>query len=51
MKDERLTNILDRLSNILDMAYEYAEDDDTKTEICDVEEDLHDYLREKGFDV
>ena len=43
-----LSGILDKLSGILDMAYEHSEDQDEKVYICEVEDNLHNCLRKLG---
>lgn len=44
-----LDELLNKLSGILDMAYEYAEDSDEKSYICKVEDALHNNLRKAGL--
>ncbi len=48
MKDKELEAILEKISGIFDSAYEFAEDDEEKIYICEVEADLHNYLKKKG---
>ena len=47
--DTRLKDILNNVSGIFDSAYEFAEDDEEKIYICEVEKDLYAYLKEKGL--
>lgn len=47
--DCSLEELLDKLSGILDQAYEFAEDDEEKSYICKVEDALHDNLRKAGL--
>jgi hypothetical protein len=47
--DCTLTELLDKLNGILDMAYEYSEDSEEKEYICKVEDTLRDQLREAGL--
>ncbi len=49
LDNDSLEELLDRLSDILDNAYEYAEDDDEKDYICRVEDALRDKLRKAGL--
>lgn len=49
LDNDSLEELLDRLSDILDNAYEYAEDDDEKDYICRVEDALRDQLRKAGL--
>ena len=44
-----LKELLEKLSGILDMAYEFTDDSEEREYICDVENALHDYLRQKGL--
>lgn len=48
LEDCTLQELLDKLSGILDMAYEFAEDDEEKDYICNVENALHERLRQEG---
>jgi hypothetical protein len=47
--DCTLEELLNKLSGILDQAYEYAADSDEKSYICKVEDALHDNLRKAGL--
>ena len=49
MKDKELEAILKKISGIFDYAYESTEDDEEKIYICEVEADLHNYLKKKGM--
>lgn len=49
MIDEKLDELLNKISGIFDYAYESSEDKEEKDYICEVENELHDYLREKGL--
>jgi hypothetical protein len=49
VEEEELYSLLDKISGILDMAYEFTDDDEEKIYICEVEADLHDYLRKRGM--
>lgn len=49
LDDDSLEELLDKLSGILDSAYEYAEDDDEKDYICRVEDALRNKLRKAGL--
>ena len=44
-----LEELLEKLSGILDMAYEYVEDQEERDYICEVENALHDHLRKAGL--
>ena len=44
-----LKELLEKLSGILDMAYEFTDDPEDREYICDVENALHDHLRQKGL--
>jgi hypothetical protein len=43
-----IEKILERLSGLLDSLYEWA-DDEEREAICEVEDDLHNFLKEKGL--
>ena len=49
MKDKELETILNKINGIFDSAYEFAEDDEEKSYICEVEVDLYNYLKKKGM--
>lgn len=44
-----LDELLNKLSGILDMAYEYTDDSDERSYICKVEDALHNNLRKAGL--
>lgn len=44
-----LHELLDKISGIFDMAYEFTDDDEEKIYICEVEADLHEFLRKRGM--
>lgn len=48
-KNERLDQLLNEISSIFDCAYEYSEADADKEYICEVENKLRNYLKEKGL--
>ena len=49
MKDKRLEEILNKISDIFDFAYEEADDDEDCDYINSVENELYDWLRDKGY--
>lgn len=49
MKDKRLEEILNEVSDIFDLAYENVDEDEDRDYINAVEEKLIDYLKEKGL--
>ena len=48
LEDCTVQELLEKLSGILDMAYEYAEDEEERDYICNVENALHERLRQEG---
>jgi hypothetical protein len=44
-----LRAILDKLSGLLDGLYEYTEDDEEKDYICDVEDELYNFCKNKHY--
>lgn len=48
LEDCTLSELLDKLSGILDQAYEFAEDEEERAYICNVENALHERLRQEG---
>lgn len=48
LKDCTLEELLDKLSGIFDQAYELAESAEERNYICDVEDALHERLRQEG---
>ena len=49
MKDKRLEEILDKISGIFDFAYEAADDDEGRDYINSIENELYDWLYDKGY--
>ena len=49
MKDNRLDEILDKVSGVFDAAYEFSTDDEDRDYINVVENELREYLKEKGL--
>ena len=49
MKDKRLEEILNKVSGIFDSAYEFTEDAEEQEYINSVEQELREYLLEKGL--
>jgi hypothetical protein len=43
-----VAELLEKLSGILDMAYEFTDDPEERAYICDVENALHERLRQEG---
>lgn len=49
LDDCSIDELLNKLSGILDQAYEFASDDEEKDYICKVEDALHNALRKAGL--
>ena len=49
VNDPELMEILDSLSDILDRACEFCDDDEECENVCKVESDLHKYLTKAGL--
>lgn len=43
-----VAELLEKLSGILDMAYEFTDDQEERDYICNVENALHERLRQEG---
>ena len=50
-KNEELKAILNEISDILDFAYESADERDYEKHICKIENKLYKFLREEGYDI
>lgn len=48
LEDCTLQELLEKLSGILDMAYEFTDDEEERDYICNVENALHERLRQEG---
>ncbi len=49
MKDNTLKEIMNKVSGIFDSAFEFAEDEEERNYINQVENELHSYLKNKGL--
>ena len=50
-KNKELKDILEEISDIFDFAYESADERDYEKHICKIENKLHKFLREEGYDI